>query len=38
MAAILSIWNHGVSGFRERDRFNELIELLKPVGVLAPEN
>jgi hypothetical protein len=38
MAAVLSIGNHGVSGFRERDRLNELIELLKPVGVLAPEN
>jgi hypothetical protein len=24
--------------FGERDWLNELIELLKPVGVLAPEN
>jgi len=31
MATILTICIHGVSGFCERDRLSELIELLKPV-------
>jgi hypothetical protein len=38
MAAILIICIHGGLGFFDRDRLNELIELLSPVGSLASEN